>query len=960
MGLLGHAGTARADPSRPPAFAAAADTDSVAAGRDTLPQDSTARDSAALDSLPADSAGRDTTEVTTDFPPRDELYDRLADMGGFRVVEYRGRDVELDVDEEAVRLRGEAQARYASSVLDADTIAYWAGLRYISARRNIKLEGEGRTVTSDSVINYDVSRTTGTIMDARTAFAERGAEWFVRGDATPRGARKVFVETGSFTSCDLEEPHYYFRAGQIKVVSEDVLVAWPITLYIQNVPIVWLPFFAQDIRQGRRSGILPPRFGVNDIVSTSDDVGRSVTDFGFYWAVSEFMDAQWTVDWFSGRFTRLNGAFRYKSLKKFFQGNLLASNSFGDERTLQLQADHQHQITPVTNLRLDANYISNTRVFEEQSLDPRQQTQRISSDLGLQHRFPFASVNLSASRRQDLGTLRGSTELTLPNAQVTFTPITLFRAPRTRSGPFNNIVVSGGTSFSRREQQREADDDLRTTRAAANTGIRIGAFGVSGNSSFDRQVATPFDSLGGVPPSQTRTRIDYSGSADYQVDLVGSTTLRPTVTLSASQFRSDSTGGRFLSAPARLGLGATLSSDVYGFFPGFGPFSRIRHKVSPRFSYSYSPPVEAADSLLQIPGFPISSSREENRLSITLNQTFEAKIRDDIQLTEEELALLEGRSLEEDSLAADSVAVAPGQPEEDPEADLPIPEAAPDSLPLPPDSTVFAADSAALADTAAAADTTLAARTRADSLGATGRSAPPRQPRNIVLLGINSSGLDFDFARRNEPKLTTDRWSHRINSDLLRGLSVNLSLDLFEGTGEERQFAPILSDLTGSFTFSSARGLAGLFGIGGGASRQSEAEQRLRTGVDSRYRLQSFEENPDPRDPGLRSGGPWNLSVTYSLQRGRESESREDRQSLSGILSLNPTSNWRLSWRTSYNLSDGEFGEHLVTLDRDLHRWVATFMFARAPNGNFIFQMSVNLRDAPDLKFDYDQQSLDR
>lgn len=956
--MLGQAGTARAAPVRPPSLQAVADTDSVAAGRDTLPADSAAGDSA-LDSLAADSTGRDTTEVTTDFPNPDDLYERLADMGGFRVVEYRGRDVELDVEEEAVRLGGEAQARYASSVLDADTIAYWAGLRFISARRNIKLEGQGRTVTSDSVINYDVSRTAGTIMDARTAFAEQGAEWYVRGDATPRGARKVFVETGSFTSCEVEEPHYYFRAGQIKVVSEDVLVAWPITLYIQNVPIAWLPFFAQDIRTGRRSGILPPRFGVNDIVSTSDNVGRSVTDFGFYWAISEFMDAQWTVDWFSGRFTRLNGAFRYKSLKKFFQGNMLASYSFGNERTLQLQADHQHQITPVTNLRLNGNYISNTRVFEEQSLDPRQQTQRISSDLGLQHRFPFASVNLSAARRQDLGTLRGSTELTLPNAQVTFSPVTLFRAPRTRAGPFNNMVLSGGTSFSRREQQREEDDDLQTTRASANTGLRIGSFGLSGNTSFDRQVTTPYDSLGTMPDALSRTRIDYGGTADYQVNLVGSTTLRPTVTMSASTFRSDDTGGRFLNAPARLGLGATLSTDVYGFFPGFGPFSRIRHKVSPRFSYSYSPPVEAADSLLDIPGFPASSSSAQNRLSITFNQTFEAKIRDDVELTEEERALLEGRPIDPDSVAADSVAVARGQPEVEPEADLPAP------LPAP-DSTVFeagaGADTAAItADSAGAVpDTSLAARTRADSTGATGRAAQPRPPRNIVLLGINSSGLEFDFARKNEPKLTTDRWSHRINSDLLRGLSINLSLDLFESTGEERRFAPILSDLTGSFTFSSARGLGGLFGIGGGGSRSDQAQQRLRTGVDSRYRLQTFDENPDPQDPGLRSGGPWNLSVTYSLQRGRESENREDRQSLSGVLSLNPTPNWRLSWRTTYNLSDGEFGEHLVSLDRDLHRWVASFTFARAPNGNFIFQMSVNLRDAPDLKFDYDQQSLDR
>ena len=34
-------------------------------------------------------------------------------------------------------------------------------------------------------------------------------------------------------------------------------------------------------------------------------------------------------------------------------------------------------------------------------------------------------------------------------------------------------------------------------------------------------------------------------------------------------------------------------------------------------------------------------------------------------------------------------------------------------------------------------------------------------------------------------------------------------------------------------------------------------------------------------------------------------------------------------------------------------------MFARSPNGNFIFQMSVSLQDAPDLKFDYDQQTQD-
>ena len=894
--------------------------------------------------------GQDTTEVV-EFPNPDELYRQLAGVSGFRVVEYRGRQVEMNVTREAVKLRGQAQARYASSVLDADTISYLAGLQFISAHRNIKLTSEGRDVTSDSIINYDVSSTVGTIMDARTSFSEQGAEWFVRGDATPRGARTVFVEYGDFTSCELEQPHYYFSAGHIKVVTENVIVAWPVTLYINDVPVAWLPFFAQDIRPGRRSGFLPPRFGVNDIVATSSNVRRSVTDFGYYLALNDFMDTQATIDWFSGRFTRLNTAFRYKALKRHFEGNLFASYSLGDSRTLQIQANHRHDLTPVTKLQLNANFVSNTTVFEEQSFDPFLQTQRISSDFGLQHRFPFASVNLSASRRQDLGTLRGTTDLTLPNLQATFSPVTLFRAPRNRAGPLNNIVLSGGASLSRLQQTQDEAENRLTTRGSANTGIRVGSLGLSGNTSFNTLRTTPFDSLGTGVETAGQTRVDYTGTADYQLDLVGSTTLRPTVSVSSSIFSSMDTNGNFVSAPARVRMGATLSSDLYGFLPGFGPFSRIRHKVSPRFNYSYSPPVDVADSLLSIPGFPASSSSQENRLSFTLNQTFEAKLREGVELEVEERALLEGRSPEQDSIArADSLVADSVSRAED---------LAADSLAAAsPDSATVVADSLGPGPTRA--DSLRVRAARRDS-AAPARRAPPPQQRNIVLLGLNSSSLDFDFAREGEPKLITDRWTHRVNSDLLRGLSVNFALDLFDGVGEERTFAPILSSLTGSFTFSSSRGLGGLFGLGGGQGRrEQDPRDRMRNAASSRYRLQSFDENPDPLDPGLRSGGPWNLSLTYSLQRGRESENVEDRQSVSAVLSINPTVNWRLSWRTSYNLSDGEFGEHLVTLDRDLHRWVATFMFARAPNGNFIFQMSVNLRDAPDLKFDYDQQSFNR
>jgi len=428
---------------------------------------------------------------------------------------------------------------------------------------------------------------------------------------------------------------------------------------------------------------------------------------------------------------------------------------------------------------------------------------------------------------------------------------------------------------------------------------------------------------------------------------MGSTTFRPTVNFSASTFKSKDTGGRFVKAPTRLRVGATLSSDLYAFLPGFGPFQRIRHKISPRFDYSYSPAVTASDSMLMIPGFPITNVLAENRLRVTINQTFEAKLRGDVELEEREKALLEGREPVEDSVSLPRVGEAPPDSLE---------VAVPDSLAAASDSLAVTSDSLATAPDSVAS----AATGRPTPGRRRNRARPPPKQRNVVLLGINSSSLDFDFAKKGEPVLVTDRWNHRINSDLLRGLSLNLSLDLFDGFGADRKFSPILSSLTGAFTFSSARGLGGLLGLGSGQSprRRNDPRDRLRSGVDSRYNLQTFRENPDPSDPGLRGAGPWNLAVTYSLQRRRASEGQGNQQSLGATLSLAPTPNWRLTWRTNYNLEQKEFGQHLVTLDRDLHRWMASFVFSRAPNGNFIFQMSVNLRDAPDLKFDYDQRSL--
>ncbi|MEJ2342000.1 MAG: putative LPS assembly protein LptD [Gemmatimonadales bacterium] len=926
------------------------------AQRSALPADT---DSVAVDSTRvADVDERREALSEGGFPERDDVFSQLVALPGFRILEYRGARVELDLELESVRLMGEAQANYEEAVLRADSITYLARSRFISALGDIALLGpEQAEVVSDSgPLYYDVATLKGTIFDAETQFADRGATWRVRGDAIPAGTDTLFVLSGEFTSCELEQPHYRFASGQIKLVNENTLVAWPVVLYVGNVPIAWLPFIAQDIRPGRRSGLIPPRFGINDFLA-SGDIGRQITDFGYYWAINDFMDAQFTVDWFGGQFTRVNGAYRYKFLKNFLQGNLLTSYSFGETgNNLSLAWSHNQDLTPQTQLRINAQYVQNTRVFEDQSFDPREQTAIITSDLGLNHRFGFGNVSLSARRRQFLEE-DGRVDLTLPSFNMSFSPVTLFRAPASREGAFNNLTWSGGLNFQRTEQSRDFGDDKQATTGGVTSSLTLHELSISGSANYDERVTVPADSLGNDLAEELQGTGRWNVGASYRLGLVGSTTLRPRVAVDGAMFRSDSTGRSFVTVPTRFNVGVTLTTDVFGFWPGFGPFSSIRHKFSPQVTWAYAPAVEVPDSIASIPGIPLPSGAAQNRLQINVNQTFEAKLKPRLQeeAQREELEVL-------GPMEAPEVRERPALPGELP-AEEPLPEEPlEDELPLEGAGAEVTADSAAADSLALAAVTAQTDSAEAPSAGPGARSRVEQVGRrrsateqSVVILSLNSTPLVFDFERKDQPKLVTERWRTNITSDLLRGVATNIEFDLFRGSGEDREFSMYLSSVGASFGFGSSRSLGSIFGLGRSGRDQPLALANSSQRLDSRRRLNSFD--PDDRFDG-GSTGPWNVQFNYSLVRSRPEEGGNESQSVGGTISLRPTPNWRMRWTTQYNITQGQFGAQIVTLERDLHRWQAIFGFSKSPNGNLIFNFSIGLKDAPELQFGYDQQGL--
>ena len=196
-----------------------------------------------------------------------------------------------------------------SQLVVADTgIIYSERTGEAVARGNLVFRDPGRNtadVTARGTATYNLRDRSARVTGGRTA-VESGETWFVSADIlkmiqaadSANGAPTFYGVRGRLTSCDdtLHGPHYHFHFREIKRRGT-FMVARPGILYIADIPVFWLPFIFQDMRQGRRSGVLTPRFGVSDIVRNSPTYRRNVENIGYYWAINDYMDTELSFDW---------------------------------------------------------------------------------------------------------------------------------------------------------------------------------------------------------------------------------------------------------------------------------------------------------------------------------------------------------------------------------------------------------------------------------------------------------------------------------------------------------------------------------------------------------------------------------------------------------------------------------------------------------------------------------------
>ena len=458
-------------------FAAASASAQVTGPRPRPPR--TSADSAKADSLRGDSA---QAKALIKWEEPDSITTALLNRQGYEVTRYQGVKVTFNAKSRTLYLEGgPAGVSRGATVLIGDTITYNDSTKIVLAR-------------GDTLVLRDPSRGQGDVIalgadalqrrvaprqrhehqhvdreSARSGIVLGAAAGFVN-DTTGGRTTRFYAKNGSITSCDDSIPDYHFQSKEIKLVSKNLLVARPAVLYIGDVPVFWLPFIFQDMRSGRRSGLLTPRFGVNEIFRNSPSYRRHVDNFGYYFAFSDYMDAQISMDWRSGAASttgdpgwfRANGEWRYRWLDRFMTGRFGISQTWqrDGQRNTAYSWAHQQDFNQDTHLTTDVNYVTSTALQRQNTFDPRQVLATIQSRVNFQKKLGPASFTIGGDRRQYPG--RSEVTQNFPNFSVNTPTLALAKwLEWTPSLSVNNqqqfkVDRNGEFAFALHEHRRQA------------------------------------------------------------------------------------------------------------------------------------------------------------------------------------------------------------------------------------------------------------------------------------------------------------------------------------------------------------------------------------------------------------------------------------------------------------------------------------------------------------------------
>ena len=479
--------------------------------------------------------------------------------GGFEFT----ADLFVDyVEGDSLLLEGHAVVLHRGARLEAQRMVYHHDRHVVVARAGVDSAGRpvgiptlsrGEDVLVGDLIIYDTDTGEGVIRDGRIGFADG---FYAGRQIRTRSESEFLVHSGSYTTCDYDEPHFDFYSPRIKVLVGDMAIARPVYFRIDERRLFYVPFYVFSLRENRQSGLLTPSFGRRAVSFGSDISEWEVRNLGYYFAPSDYWDVTLSADlrqrsgWL--RRATLDYARRYH-----YSGRLetrVQSFEVGERTSWSwwLSGNHSQELSPSSSVRASGTFQSDRDFIRDNSsgLDDRL-NRTLRSNIRYDKRWREAGWSLSAgaSQTKNLDTERSDIvfpELSLRSSRKSLSRTSSRSGSSTAGGPWYGRIYYDGSARVRNTRRTTPTDE--TDRTSADASLRLSSQG---------RPASWLNVNGAFNSSWRHTDVRDGDVEGVRTDRVSSS--------------------------------ATLSKTVYGlFYPNLGRVTAVRHVFKPDAGVAFS------------------------------------------------------------------------------------------------------------------------------------------------------------------------------------------------------------------------------------------------------------------------------------------------------------------------------------------------------------------------------------
>jgi LPS-assembly protein len=272
-------------------------------------------------------------------------------------MDIRADDMRTDGPDAPIRFTGDVQLLYGDQRLTTDELVYDPETGEALLPGWLEYSDALMRMTAANA-RYDTQASSGRFENVRyyiAGAAGAGNAGLVRMvDETHARVRRF-----DFTTCDVEDPDWQLKAGDVKLDFErGVGTARNARLEFKGVPILYSPWLRFPLDDARKTGFLYPQLG------SSSDNGIEIAA-PFYWNIAPNMDATFTPRLIGERGLMLGTEYRFLTRRQrgtFNLDYLPDDDETGSDRWLG-RIRHQARLAPNWSTQLRFNRVSDADYF---------------------------------------------------------------------------------------------------------------------------------------------------------------------------------------------------------------------------------------------------------------------------------------------------------------------------------------------------------------------------------------------------------------------------------------------------------------------------------------------------------------------------------------------------------------------------------------------------------------------